>query len=213
MSILSIRSAEAITQAVDLIRAGELVIIPTDTIYGIATLPENQEAITHLYEVRNRSPEPAMPFLIAGRKVMPKLARINRAALRLARRFWPGALTLVLPPCAEIATIFKTHPIALRVPNYPDLVPLLEAVGGYLFTSGAICSGYPPAITAQEAADLFGDQVALILDGGPSPFGIPSTIVDCISQPPTILRRGVIPEEKIWDALNMPAPDSDTVNA
>lgn len=201
--ILSIRSTEAIQQAVDLLHDGGLIIIPTDTIYGIAALPEKQETIERLYEVRNRAPEPATPFLLADSEYMSKLARVNHTAMRLARRFWPGTLTLILPPGADIATKLKSLPIALRVPNYPILKPLLEAAGGFLFTSGAICSGYPPAITAQEAEELFGDQVSLILDGGPTPFGVPSTIVDCVQIPPVILRRGAISETKIRQALGM----------
>ncbi len=199
--ILSIRSAEAIAQAVELINTGKLIIIPTDTIYGIAALPKDEEAILHLYEVRNRAPEPAAPLLHTAIQHMHTLARVNSVALRLARHFWPGPLTLVLPPGPEFTLPIPVVPVALRIPNFPPLQPLLEAAGGFLFTSGAIRSGYPPAITAQEAADLFGDQVALILDGGPSPFGIPSTIVDCAHTPPVILRRGAIPEDKVWDAL------------
>ncbi len=209
-SIRSIHSAAAIAQATELMQAGELIIIPTDTIYGIATLPTEQAPITRLYEIRERPPEPAFPFLLAEGQLMPTLARVNQAALRLAHRFWPGSLTLLLPPGPDLIPLFKTLPIALRVPNYPVLQPLLKAVGGSLFTSGASRSGYPPAITAQEAADFFRDQVALILDGGRAPYGVPSTIVDCIATPPVILRRGVIPKTKIWQTLGLTPPNVAT---
>lgn len=204
--ILPIRSPAAIAQAAKVIRAGELVIIPTDTIYGIATLPQDPATLMRLYAVRDRAPEPALPFLLAESDVMATLARVNPTARRLARQFWPGSLTLILPPGPNLIPINKTLPVALRVPNFPLLHTLLTAVGGSLFTSGAIRSGYPPAITAQEAASFFGDQVALILDGGHAPYGVPSTIVDCVATPPAIVRRGAIPEHKIWQTLGIAPP-------
>ena len=193
--ILSIRDSNAIIMAAELINAGELVIVPTDTIYGIATLPDKEEAIHRLYRVRNRKPEPALPLLCDSIHYMKKLTHPGKSAQYLAQRFWPGPLTLILSP------VIVGAPIALRVPNYPLLHPLFASVGGCLFTSGAILSGHSPAITAQEAADLFQEHVALILDGGPSPYGVPSTIVDAARNPPVLVRRGAVPEEKIREVL------------
>lgn len=193
--ILSIRDPDAINLAVEVIQQGELVIVPTDTIYGIVTLRENKQAIQRLYEIRNREPEPALPLLISTTDHLSRYASLNKIALQLSQRFWPGPLTLILPP--------KTYgsPVALRVPNFPLLLPLLNAVGGCLFTSGAILSGHSPAITVQEASAFFGDHTALILDGGPSPYGLPSTIIDCTRYPPLLIRHGSVPEDKIRDAL------------
>ncbi|HQE93812.1 MAG TPA: L-threonylcarbamoyladenylate synthase [Anaerolineae bacterium] len=201
-TILPVRSPQAIARAVELLQAGQLVIIPTETIYGIAALPDNTAAIARLYEVRGRLPEPAAPFLLANVDYMNVLARPNRTAWRLARHFWPGSLTLILPPHPDsLSPSRRASPVALRVPDFSPLMPLLEKVGGSLFVSGAICRGNPPAITAQEAATLFAADVALILDGGHALFGIPSTILDCLSDPPQIRRRGVIAEEKIRGVL------------
>ncbi len=200
--VLPIRSPQAIARAVTLLKEGQLVIIPTDTIYGIAAFPDNPEAIAHLYEVRARVPEPASPFLLADMTCMGMVARANHTAWRLARHFWPGPLTLILPPHPDyLPAVQRTMPVALRVPNFPTLFPLLESIGGVLFVSGAICCGDPPAVTAQEAAALFAEQVALILDGGNAPFGVPSTILDCTPDTPRILRHGAIPEDKIWEFL------------
>lgn len=190
------RDRAAIALAAKLIKAGELVIVPTDTIYGIATLPDQKLTIQRLYEVRNRTPEPAIPLLIATPNLLKKHAKPNKAARQLAQRFWPGPLTLILPPASHGA------PVALRVPNFPLLLPLFKLVGGCLFTSGAIVSGHSPAITAQEAAGFFSNHIALILDGGTSPYGLPSTILDCTRRPPHLVRHGAITEEKIRDALN-----------
>ncbi len=189
--------------AAELIEAGKLIIIPTDTIYGIATTATEQDAIRRLYQARDRDVEPASPFLMSAVEMMGELGRTNLYADRLARHLWPGPLTLLLPPSAALSQSLRRHPVALRVPQFPLLIPLLDAVGGYLFTSGAIRAGAPPAITAREANLLFDEQIALILDGGLAVYGVPSTIVDCIQDPPVIVRRGPISEEKIWDALNL----------
>ena len=209
--IASIRSPKAIKQAIKFLKDGQLIVIPTDTIYGIAVCPENKAAIARLYEARDRQPEPASPFLLANADYLDVLSRSNRTTKRLAKYFWPGLLTLVLRPSLGLIPELRTAPVALRVPNFPALTPLLEAAGGYLFTSGAICCGAPAAISAQEAAKLFGTTVALILDGGRALYGIPSTILDCTSDPPTILRRGAIPAEKIWDVLGITAPPSSAL--
>lgn len=204
--ILSVRNPTAIARAVELLQAGQIIIIPTDTVYGIAVLFDKTEAITHLYEIRNREPEPASPFLMARAEYMDVLARPTLTAQRLARAFWPGLLTLILPPNPHLSPALRALPVALRVPNFPMLLPLFDAVGGFLFASGAVCCGEGPAITAREAAALFGNDVGLILDGGRAPFGIPSTIVDCVPDPPEIRRRGVIPEEKIWEVAGITPP-------
>jgi L-threonylcarbamoyladenylate synthase len=210
--IVSIRSPEAIKQAIKFLKDGKLVVIPTDTIYGIAASPENKAAIARLYEVRDRQPEPASPFLLENAGYLDVLSRSNRNARRLAKHFWPGLLTLILPPSFDLTPELRISPVALRMPSFPALTPLLKAAGGYLFTSGAICCGAPPAISAREAANLFGDAVAFILDGGRAPYGIPSTIVDCTSNPPKILRRGAIPADKIWAALDIELSSMDPLN-
>lgn len=205
--MLSIRNAEAVRQAAKLVRAGELIIIPTDTIYGIAAYP-GEASIERLYAVRGRTErEPALPLLMAELDTLSLLTRPRPAVRRLAQRLWPGPLTLILPPAPGIAAPFNASPLALRVPNFPDLLPFLKAVGGYVLVSGAIRSGHSPAITAQEAAQLFPTDIALILDGGPAPYGIPSTIVDCLAEPPIIVRRGAIPPESVWAAFGEGAVD------
>jgi L-threonylcarbamoyladenylate synthase len=183
--------------------AGEPVIVPTDTIYGIATKMVNERVVQHLYDVRGRAREPALPFLAANITEITGLVRFGTMARRLARKFWPGALTLILPPAADLPAYARAHPIAVRVPNYLPLLPLFGLLGGHVLATGAIRSGFPPAITAQEAATLFGDDVRLILDAGPSPYGVPSTIVDCLTDPPIIARRGAISEGSIWRALGL----------
>jgi len=201
--IVSIRTTGALERAISCLQSGKLLVVPTDTIYGIAALPGQANIIDQLYAARGRAQEPALPFLLASAEEMAGLARTNARALRLAQRFWPGPLTLILPPAASLPAEYRSYPIALRVPNCAPLIDLLKLVGGKLLITGAIRSGYPPAITAQEAVGLLANHVDLILDGGPSPYGIPSTIVDCIADPPVIVRRGAISGEKIRQALGL----------
>ena len=202
--IVSIRTTGALERAISCLQSGKLLVVPTDTIYGIAALPGQANIIDHLYAARGRAQEPALPFLLASAEEMPDMARTNAHALRLAQRFWPGPLTLILSPAADLPAEYRTYPIALRVPNFAPLIDLLnKMVGGRLLVTGAIRSGYPPAITAQEAAGLLENHVDLILDGGPSLYGIPSTIVDCVADPPVIVRRGAISDEKIRQALGL----------
>ncbi len=200
---MSIRNPEAVVSAVREMGAGHLVVVPTDTIYGIATSLTGESAVQRLYEARGREREPALPFLVADVSLTALLAHPDAAALRLAHRFWPGPLTLILPPASDLPAYARTTPVAVRIANFPTLLPLLLQAGGMLLVSGAIKGGHPPAITAQEAASLFGGSVSLVLNGGPSPYGVPSTIVNCVVDPPVIVRHGAIADHKIWEALGL----------
>lgn len=207
--IVSIRSTGALERAIACLQSGKLLVVPTDTIYGIAALPGQANIIDQLYAARGQAQEPALPFLLASADEMANLTRTNANALRLARRFWPGPLTLILPPAASLPAEYRSYPIALRVPNFAPLIDLLRMAGGKLLITGAISSGYPPAITAEEAVDVVKGHVDLILDGGPSPYGIPSTIVDCIADPPAIVRRGAIPDTRVRQVLGLHGIASD----
>ncbi len=201
-AILPIRSPETLARAVEALQAGELIVIPTDTVYGIAAAPWNGAAITRLYEAKGRDPEPALPFLILSQNQLCRLGRATPDANRLAKRFWPGPLTLVLASGPDLPP--GTHPgrVGLRVPDLPILHPLLQAMGGALVVSSAARSGYPSSISAREAWDQLGMAVTLIIDGGVSPLGIPSTVVDCAVQPPVISRHGAIPDKKILAVIH-----------
>ncbi len=200
--ILPLQHPEALARATQTLRNGELVVVPTDTVYGVAAIPTALGVLlARIYGSREAEPWPAPPLLLSSASILPRLARVSRVAERLARHFWPGALTLILPPGPDSPFPLKTARIAARKPNFPALYPLLEAMGGFLIVGRAAPSGYPSSITAQEAFDFLGDEVALILDGGRSPVGITSTVVDCIKDPPCLAQRGAIPEDKILALL------------
>ena len=194
---------EAWSLARQLIAGGELVAFPTDTVYGVACDPYNVRAINKLYAAKSRDRLKAIPLLLAGVDRVGVVARdVTDCAQVLGARFWPGALTIVLPAKPELpGDLGGGGTIAVRVPDHPELRDFLAACGGALATSSANLSGQPDAVTAQQAADYLGKAVALVIDGGRTRGGIASTVVNCTQEPPAILRHGAIPDDAIEVAL------------
>jgi L-threonylcarbamoyladenylate synthase len=188
-------SPAARAEAVTLLRAGRIVAIPTDTVYGIAADLALPDAIERLFAAKDRPPEKAVAVLLADAAQAGVLGVVGPAAAVLAARFWPGGLTLVLPVRAEarlpriLAAGAPT--IGVRVPDHP--VPrALAAVLGPLPTTSANRSGEADARDAAEIAARLGDALALVIDGGPIHGGPASTVVDCSGERPAILRVGAI---------------------
>lgn len=199
---LPIQQPGAIAQAVADLQAGRLVVVPTDTVYGVAVIPDALDLMVQtLYGPRKTAPWPALPLLLSSATDAARLARLAPVAERLIRTFWPGVVTLILPAASDFPFPLQAPRVALRVPNADPLRGLLQAMGGYLIVGRAARSGFPSAITAAEAVEQLGDIVSLVLDGGPSAYGVISTVVDCIATPPTVVQRGAIAEERIAAVL------------
>lgn len=182
---------EAIRRAVERLRAGEPVVIPTETVYGVACDPRVPGAEDRLFAVKQRPREKRLPWLIPDLKAAERAgARWTPAARALAERCWPGPLTLVL----EMA---DGRAIGFRVPAHPTALALLRAYGAPLATTSANRSGEPPARDAQAAAQALGNAVALILDAGPAPGGVPSTVVRMRDDRVEILREGALSREEL----------------
>lgn len=186
--------------------AGGCIVMPTDTVYGIAADAFNPDAIARLLAAKGRGRDMPVPVLIADAAVMAALARdIPIAAHALAEKYWPGALSLVLKVQPSLAMDLGDAPdtIMVRVPNHPEARALLKRTGP-LGVSSANSTGMPPATTAQEAQDMLEDKVAVYLDGGPTPGTTPSTIIDFASDTDGIvLRLGVLTMDEIRES----APD------
>lgn len=185
-------------QAKVAIGRGNLVVIPTDTVYGIAADAFNSEAVSKLLETKGRGRTSPPPVLIAKQEVMAGLATaVPAAAQKLAEAFWPGALTLVLQAQPSLTwDLGETRgTVALRVPDHKITRALLEETGP-LAVSSANLSGEPAAVTAAQAAEYFGDSVPVYLDAGNSPKGEASTILDFSRYEPDgeviCLRQGAI---------------------
>ena len=198
-------------EAIELLRAGDIVALPTDTVYGIAADLALPDAIERLFAAKRRPPEKAVALLVADADQAAVLAEVGPAARVLAARFWPGGLTLVMPrrPDAVLPAVLAAGAtVGLRMPDHPAPRALAAALGP-LPTTSANLSGRPDARDAREIADQLGGSIALVLDGGPIRGGPASTVVDCTGPRPLILRAGAIAPAAIARALTLAGLDHD----
>jgi L-threonylcarbamoyladenylate synthase len=184
-------------RAVEVLRGGGLVAFPTDTVYGLAMLPWDSDAVLRLYEVKRRPSDRPIPLLLSDAGQLSRVAKLQPCFRHLSRqlvtRFWPGGLTLVLPKAEIVPDAVSAGPtVAVRVPDLPLARDIICGAGGVLAVTSANLSGQPNPITAQEVEDQLGDRIDLILDGGSCRAGVPSTILDCTVSPPRLLRRGAV---------------------
>jgi L-threonylcarbamoyladenylate synthase len=200
--ILSPNSPGAMVLVLQVLRAGGLVAFPTDTVYGVGTLAFDQEAVKSIYVAKERPIEKAIPVLLADAQDLDKVAaEVPALARRLAARFWPGPLTLVVPKGPTLPeTISTTDTVGVRVPDNPTARTLLRAAGPMAATSANISGGTSPS-TAEEVFAQLNGRIELILDGGKTQGGVASTVVDCTKAKPTILRPGPITLAAIRSAL------------
>jgi L-threonylcarbamoyladenylate synthase len=184
------------------LRQGGLVAFPTDTVYGVGALVGDAQAIAQLYVVKGRGGEKAIPVLLSDPGELDQIAaEVNDAAQRLAARFWPGPLTLVLPKQASLPEELSAQPsVGVRMPNHPVALALMRLTGPLAVTSANI-SGAASPVSAQEVLEQLGGRIPLILDGGRTPGGISSTVVDCTSGEPRLLRLGPISLQEILKVL------------
>lgn len=185
--------ASQIQTALDILQTGGIVAFPTDTVYGVGALAFDNAAIESIYTAKNRPVEKAIPILIGDLSDLEKVADdIPDMALRFAARFWPGPLTCIVPKKQTLPpAVSATSTVAVRIPDHPDARALLRAAGPMAVTSANI-SGQPSPSTAQEVYKQLNGRIPLILDGGRTPGGVPSTLVDCTGDEPIILREGPI---------------------
>ncbi len=191
-------SPGAIDKAVELLRQGELVAFPTDTVYGVGALAFYETAVFAIYEAKGRPEEKAIPVLLGDVADIDKVAEaIPDKARRLAERFWPGPLTLVVKKRHTVpAAVSATDTIGIRVPDHRFTRELLRAAGPMAVTSANL-SGQPSPCTADEVLGQLAGRIAMILDGGRTPGGVPSTVVDCTKDDFILLREGPIKLEEI----------------
>jgi L-threonylcarbamoyladenylate synthase len=193
--VLPADSRDAIDGAARLLVAGGLVVFPTDTVYGVGACALDARAVERLYAAKKRPRDRAIPVLLASAADLALVARkIPPTAHRLADVFWPGALTLVLPRHPTLPAVLTAggDSVAVRVPDHPAARALIGALGAPLAATSANLSGRANPVTAQEAEGQLGESVDLILDGGPCPGGIPSTLLDLTCDPPRVLRSGPV---------------------
>lgn len=196
--ILTLPSSEPVDQsiiaeAVAGLRQGWLVIIPTDTVYGLAADLHNVKAVEMLHRIKRRPVDKPIPILASDCMQIENLnARFGINGRELSRRYWPGPLTIVLP----VANGWE----GFRIPKHPVALAIIKASGGLLRVTSANLSGHEPPLTADDAVRELREGVSLAIDSGPAPGGVPSTVVKMEDEQAVILREGAIPREAIYNA-------------
>jgi len=188
-----------IEKGVKILQRGGVIAFPTDTVYGLGADAFNSTAVERIYEIKNRPKHRQLPLLIADVERLTTLADpIPEIAWFLARRFWPGGLTLVLPKTDSLPVYLAPEStIAVRVPNHPVCLALIQHLGNPIIGTSANISGQPTTLTAEEVGQQLGGKIDLIINGGKCPGGKESTVVDVTHEAPVILRQGIIPSYEI----------------
>ena len=186
--------AGAVEQAVHALASGQVVALPTDTVYGLAADPFSTGGADRLFLLKRRPREVDLPVLVADEEQALALATaVPASARRLMAAFWPGALTIVLPRRPDLIADLGADEatVGVRCPDHPVPLALCRAHGP-IATTSANLHGQPTLTTAADVAATFGESLAVVLDGGPS-SGAPSTVVDCTGEEPKLLREGRVP--------------------
>lgn len=211
--ILRADHPSAFDHAVDILRNGGLVAFPTDTIYGVAAQLYDPTSIESLFAARGRGSKRSVGILFADMSELPAIvARVTPEILRLAQRFWPGPLTLVMTGHADLPLeLLRTNsadslltglttPVAVRIPSHRFALELLHRSGPLAVSSASRVAGPNPK-SAQDVIAQMNGRIHLLLDGGPVPGGIPSTVIDCTQEPLVELRQGPIAMTDILDVV------------
>ena len=199
-----------IAAAIEAVKNGELVVLPTDTVYGIGADAFTPHAVQALLTAKGRDRQHPPPVLVGSRHTLDGLVYLLPSAARdLADAFWPGALTIVVEhsPSLQWDIGDTGGTVAVRMPLHPVALEVLRETGP-MAVSSANKTGQPAAVTAEEAREQLGYAVRVYLEAGACPDPVPSTIVDVTGEVPRVLRQGAVPIEKLRDVV----PDIQVVN-
>ena len=197
-------SIEDIEQAAKIVLEGGLIAYPTDTVYGLGCNPFDEGAVDRLVQAKERV-KGSLPILVSSLEDAGRLGEISDLAARLAERFWPGPLTLVVPPRTKFPSrvTLDTLVVGLRIPNHETARRLIRECGGALIGTSANISGRPSLRTAEEVVRELDRRVDLVLDGGAAPLGRESTVVRVLGKESTVLRDGAISRDDILKTLHV----------
>jgi len=194
----------ALEKALKIIKKGGVIAYPTETFYGLGVKFNDIAALKKLYGIKRRSRNQALPLII-GEKILLELiaSSITDSAEKLADKFWPGPLTLLLPAKPDISEFItaKTGNIAVRIPGKSFALDLARSLGFPITATSANISGRPPADNADDVIRYFGNAIDLIIDCGKTPGGKPSTLVDASGEKIRVLRAGAVSIEEVFAAL------------
>lgn len=189
--------------AAEVLKKGGVVVIPTDTVYGLAALAFDRKAVERIYRLKGRSYD--KPLVIFGSRLsaFSPLVSVPDFAKRLIRKFWPGPLTLVFPasPLGRLLSRGKST-LALRIPDHPAALGILKEAGAPLATTSANLSGGKSPIKASQIPAAIRSRADLVVDCGACPLGAESSILDVSSFPPVLLREGALSRQEIYRAIH-----------
>jgi len=207
MTISSRSPLTNIEAAAAVLRSGGLVALPTDTLYALSALASDAMAVQRVFDLKGREAAKALPLFVSGAAMAERIAVLDGRARRLAARFWPGQLTIVVRklPSFDSLALGGGETVALRSPDHPLALELLRALGEPITATSANRSGRPDPVTAADVSHQLGDAVDLIIDGGACRGGVSSTIVDCSGTEVVVLRAGAVAEAAVRAALAEPA--------
>ncbi len=190
---------QQVEKGITILKKGGIIAFPTDTVYGLGCDAFCLSAVEQVYKVKRRSRHLPFPLLLSDMSQVTVVAKpLSGIGFSLARRFWPGALTLVLAKSDSLPPYLSSAgTVAVRIPNHPVCLALIQGIGGPLVGTSANVSGSYSPSTADEVRQQLGDEIDFIIDGGKCPGGQESTIVDVTSIIPRILRQGIIPRHEI----------------
>lgn len=206
MTITRVLSDLSLREAADIVREGGIVAFPTESFYGLGACPFDARAVRRIFDLKGRSLRtgPILVLIRSRADLAPLVTEITPTAERLMESCWPGPLTLVFRASGAVPSALTagTGMIGVRLSAHPDVQRVLEAVGGPLTGTSANRSGRPPATTVEEVERALGDSVDAILDGGATPGGLPSTVVDTTVTPPRVIREGRVPTASLLAIIN-----------
>jgi L-threonylcarbamoyladenylate synthase len=182
----------------DMLKKGGIIAYPTETFYGLGAKFDMEDSLKKLYDIKQRPEEKAMPLIIANKELLTVItASMNKTAVSLMDRFWPGPLTLIFPAKENLSEYITagTHKVAVRIPGESFALYLAITASFPITATSANLSGTSPAQDAETVIRYFGDKIDLIIDGGTTSGGLPSTIVDVTGDEIKLLREGAVKKE------------------
>lgn len=193
---------DALQPAIEALRGGRVIAYPTDTLYGLGADPRNLAAVDTVFHIKGRGEQQPLPLIAASLEQARTVGQFDDTSTRLAERFWPGPLTLVLSQAFPLASgVAQRETVAVRVPDHLVARTIAGALGFPITSTSANRSGAPPSATAREVIDRLGADLFLIVDAGATKGGLPSTIVDVSSGAPRLVRAGAVAWDRVLESL------------
>ncbi len=193
---------DVVEEAAGVIARGGVVVAPTDTVYGILADPFNRDAYNRVFRVKGRSPGKPLPILLSESHDATRLVVTDDRFWALARKFWPGPLTIVAPARDGVPEYLAPEGmVGVRLPDCPLTRAIARLAGGVVTGTSANKSGRTPPVTVYDASSQLGESVDLYIDGGPAPRGVPSTVVVLREDSVEVLREGAVGEREVLSAL------------